>query len=252
MPAADRPFFDHVGLAVADVAASAGVWAILLGAEPTPLPGGGQRFQLDRGALELSPASRGGGPGRSLGLCLDGAAAAGETLDDPGGLAVRWRPVIGAAVLAPPAPTPFGKPDAAVVDTPVSPDRVHAIDHVVIRTNAPDRAIALWRDRLGLRLALDREFPRRGLRMLFFRSAGVTLEFVAPIAPTGTAGQDAIDGIAWQVADIAACRARLVASGLDVSEIRDGHKRGTRVATVRSAPDGLPTLLIEQAARVEG
>ena len=96
-----------------------------------------------------------------------------------------------------------------------------------------------------LHLALDRSFPSRGLRMLFFRSAGVTLEFVAPIDAAGPGGRDAIDGIAWQVQDLDACRARLEAAGLDVSAARDGFKPGTRVATLRSGTGGLPTLLIQ-------
>lgn len=247
MDSTGAPLFDHVRLATPGADAAAHEWATLLGAPPTPLSSGGARFQFDRGALEVVA----GAPTRSLGLCApDGARAA--AVRSPGGLEVRWTPVVAAVALggAAPAQSPgAGRDGGGARDTGVAPDRIHAIDHVVVRTAAPDRAVALWRDAFGLRLALDREFPARGLRMLFFRSAGVTLEFVAPLGARDESVDDEIDGIAWQVADIDACRARLVAAGADVSEVRPGFKPGTRVATVRSAPGGLPTLVIEPAAR---
>ena len=42
---------------------------------------------------------------------------------------------------------------------------------------------ALYGEQLGLRLALDKEFPERGMRLLFFRIAGVTVELER--APVG-------------------------------------------------------------------
>ena len=63
----------------------------------------------------------------------------------------------------------------------------------MVNTPDPDRAVRLWRDGLGVRLALDREFAQRGLRMLFFRSAGVTLEYVSLLGGKGE-GDDALDG----------------------------------------------------------
>jgi hypothetical protein len=55
--------------------------------------------------------------------------------------------------------------------------------------------------------------------------------------------------LSWRVADIDATRARLVADGLDVSEVRAGRKPGTRVMSVRSGTCGIHTLLLERAAR---
>jgi hypothetical protein len=71
--------------------------------------------------------------------------------------------------------------------------RVVGIDHIVIHSPNLDRALGLWRDRLGVRLALDRAFAGRGLRMLFFRSSGVTLSSSAlcpsiPTHPTVSSG----------------------------------------------------------------
>jgi catechol 2,3-dioxygenase-like lactoylglutathione lyase family enzyme len=137
--------------------------------------------------------------------------------------------------------------DPAAPPPPAPPAGVpHAIDHVVVQTPDPDRAIALWRDRLGVRLALDREFPKRRLRLLFFRSGGVTLEFSGALGAAGT-GSDSLWGLALRVADLAACRARLLDAGVEVSQVRPGQKTGTQVATVRSHDLGVPTLLIQPA-----
>ena len=79
-----------------------------------------------------------------------------------------------------------------------------AIDHVVVHTTAPERAIALWRDRMGLRLALDREFPARHLRLLFFRSGGITLEYASPLPARddAPAGDDRLHGVSYRVTDL--------------------------------------------------
>jgi hypothetical protein len=58
-------------------------------------------------------------------------------------------------------------------------------------------------------------------------------------------------GISWRVADADATRARLLAGGIDVSEIRAGRRPGTRVMTVKSGTCGVPTLLIEKSAKPE-
>jgi hypothetical protein len=60
---------------------------------------------------------------------------------------------------------------------------------------------------------------------------------------------DKLWGLSWRVADIEATRARLASSGVEVSEVRDGRKPGTRVATVRSSTCGIPTLLVERTVR---
>jgi catechol 2,3-dioxygenase-like lactoylglutathione lyase family enzyme len=123
---------------------------------------------------------------------------------------------------------------------------VTGVDHAVIMTGDPDAACVLYRDRLGLRLALDRTFEKRRVRLLFFRIAGVTVELAASLAATPDAGgRDRFWGISWRVANVDAARARLVASGFDVSEVRSGNKPGTRVCTVRRETHGVATLLIQ-------
>ncbi len=135
---------------------------------------------------------------------------------------------------------------------------VHALDHAVVRTPDPEAARALYGDGLGLRLALDREFPQWGARLLFFRVGDVTVELAAelverPTEPGGLGAEPAQDagdrlwGLSWRVRDADAARARLGASGFDVSEVRPGRRPGTRVLSVRHGTHGVPTLLLEPA-----
>lgn len=220
---------DSVQIGSSDLAAAVDQYALLLGVEPTPTSEYARRFQLQRGAIELEHGEAGL---HSLCFIPSEPCAAGHwprDLEAFHGLHVRVASFVEHATSPPPAP-----------------DAAEAIDHVVIHSPDPQRAVALWRDRLGLRLALDRGFPARGLRILFFRSNGMTLEFVSPLeAPTDTAGPDRLTGIAYRVGNLAACRDRLMRSGVDVSEVRAGQKPGTLVATVRSATAGVPTLLIQ-------
>jgi len=222
--------FDSVQLGTPDLLRAAARYADLLGIPAVEPRVDRVRFQLEHGAVELEPGEAGV---RSIRVALAGdAPPAGGDVGH--GLTVRFD-----------APEHPAKPPRAPADA------VTAIDHVVIHSPNLDRALRLWRDRLGVRLALDREFPGRGLRMLFFRSGGVTLEFVSPLAgaddPTAP---DLFFGIAYRVRDLAACVHRLTDVGFDVSEVRPGHKRGTSVATVRSDLDGTPTLLIDDPSRV--
>jgi hypothetical protein len=71
-----------------------------------------------------------------------------------------------------------------------------------------------------------------------------------PVAGADQA-HDRLWGLSWRVADIDATRARLLAAGIDVSEVRTGRKPGTRVVTVRGGTCGVQTLLLERTARGE-
>jgi catechol 2,3-dioxygenase-like lactoylglutathione lyase family enzyme len=117
------------------------------------------------------------------------------------------------------------------------------VDHLVLRTGDPEACIALFTSRLGIRLALDKLAPQWGGRMLFFRAGRLTLEVISAEETTRTA----FWGIAYQCADIEATVAQLQERGVSVTEIRDGRKPGTRVATVKSHCLGIPTLLLEPA-----
>jgi catechol 2,3-dioxygenase-like lactoylglutathione lyase family enzyme len=121
---------------------------------------------------------------------------------------------------------------------------VAALDHVVIRTPNPDRALAIYGARLGLDLRLDRSNESWGVRQLFFKAGDTVVEFGASLKiPVGD-GPDSFGGLAWRVTDPHAVHARLAAAGFDVSEVRAGRKAGTHVFTVRDAPAGVPTLML--------
>lgn len=139
---------------------------------------------------------------------------------------------------------------------------VHALDHVVLQTTDGDAVKALYGDGLGLRLALDKEFPDWGVRLMFFRVGGVTVEAAAVLSganaakvlPGGVAtdsGTDRLYGMSWRVPDLDAAHARLTAAGVNVSDIRTGRRPGTRVFTVRESTCGVPTLVlaVEPGAR---
>jgi len=202
-----------------DLAAAVAAYGLLLDVPGTPCTGGGVRFRLGRGSVDVVAGS----PGlRAVRFVSDAGDVPSLT---PHGIEVAVEPEDEAS--PPPEPAP-------------------AIDHVVVHTTDPARAIALWRDRPGFRLALDREFPERGLRLLFFRSGGITLEYASPLpAPAGQQGDDRLHGVSYRVPDLAARRERLLAAGVDVSEVRRGMRPGTTVATVRSGTAGVPTLLLQ-------
>ena len=123
---------------------------------------------------------------------------------------------------------------------------VHALDHAVVRTRHPAAARAFFGEGLGLRLALDREFPEWGARLLFFRVGDVSIEVASELgsAPAPDEG-DRLWGLSWRVGDAEAARTRLAAAGFDVSAVRPGRRPGTRVASVRDGTLGVPTLMIE-------
>lgn len=126
---------------------------------------------------------------------------------------------------------------------------VKELDHLVIQTPNPDRAVANYGGRLGLRLALDRSEPRWDTRFLFFRLGGLSLEIVQRLGETASpAESDHLWGLTWGTDDIEVCHHRLQYSGADLSPVRDGRKPGTRIFTLRDGNLGVPTLFIQQGA----
>ncbi|MCS5636502.1 MAG: VOC family protein [Myxococcota bacterium] len=143
-----------------------------------------------------------------------------------------------------PLALPVGEPGAVV----------ERVDHVVLMTREPDQAVTFYGEQLGIRLALDRTFEARGLRLLFFRLGGTTLEISAPVGDKAELGasetaaeNDRLWGVAYSVADAEAARSRMLEAGLKTSEMREGHKPGTRVFSVKENPLGVPTLVIQPA-----
>ncbi|EIC68517.1 VOC family protein [Mycobacteroides abscessus] len=116
------------------------------------------------------------------------------------------------------------------------------IDHLVLFSPNRDRIIATLCGRLGFDLRLDR-LQSWGVHQLFFRGAGLVVEVV--LRDDDPSGPDSLWGIAWRTADIEASHARLSGAGATLGDIRNGHKPGTRVVTVKDPALALPTILIE-------
>jgi catechol 2,3-dioxygenase-like lactoylglutathione lyase family enzyme len=134
---------------------------------------------------------------------------------------------------------------AAIAESPVV-----GLDHVVVSTEDPERAAALYGARLGLDMALDRTHQEWG-QLMFFRCGDLIVEVVKRPVAGGDKANDKLWGLSWRVADIEATRARLLAAGLKVSEARAGRKPGTRVMSLYSGTCGIHTLILERAAKSE-
>jgi len=127
---------------------------------------------------------------------------------------------------------------------------VIGLDHVVVATEDSERAAALYGARLGLDMALDRTHQDWG-QLMFFRCGDLIVEVVRRPVAGGDAARDRLWGLSWRVGDIDAARARLMAAGADVSEVRTGRKPGTRVMSVRSGTCGVQTLFLERTVRAQ-
>lgn len=138
---------------------------------------------------------------------------------------------------------------------PLSADAASAVsslDHVVVRTPNPERAIAFYAGRLGLDLRLDRSNPKWGARLLFFRCRDLVVEIAHDFKKGVSDEPDHLWGLSWRVPDIAAAHARLKAAGLDVTEPRDGRRPGSQVCSVKNGTAGVPTILIGGVGRWQG
>ena len=134
-----------------------------------------------------------------------------------------------------PAPSP------AIVD---EASAISALDHIVIRTPNPERAVAFYAGRLGLDLRLDRSNPDWGSRLLFFRCGDLVVEIAHDLKKGVSDGPDHLWGLSWRANDIARVHARLEAAGVDVSDVRNGRRPGTQVFSVNSHTEGVPTIVL--------
>lgn len=134
------------------------------------------------------------------------------------------------------------------VSASTSKTPIIGLDHIVVATQDPERAAALYGARLGLDLALDRSNPDWG-HLMFFHCGDLVVELVKRPHDQGDINRDVLWGMTWRVADIDATRERLLAAHVTVSEVRSGRKPGTRVASLRDGTLGIPTLLIEREER---
>lgn len=274
---------DHVVVAVKDIAAATRAMEALLGRGPswrTEASGGGadvMMFGLGDTALELMAPAGEGETGARLAAVIEkegeglsslvfatddmdrlhrrwaasGLApepvVAGESRDALSGATRNWRRTRttqshGVRVFAMQA-APNLRPAPALTESAVT-----GLDHVVIRTPDPDRALAFYGARLGLDLRMDRTFTDFGARLMFLRCGDLIVEIAHDLKAGRGEGPDRLWGLSWRVANADAAQARLEAAGLDVSPVRPGRKPGTRVFTVCDGTCQVPTLMVEPAA----
>ncbi|MEL6858795.1 MAG: VOC family protein [Pseudomonadota bacterium] len=142
------------------------------------------------------------------------------------------------------------QPKSPLAPRPAGPGAATALDHLVINTPNPERAVATYGARLGLRFALDRAAEQWNTRFLFFRVGGLTLEVIHRLGEDhAPEDSDSIWGLTWETDDLEAAHARLSAAGQDVSELRTGRKPGSKVFTVRDGTQNIPTLFIAHTPR---
>lgn len=275
---------DHVVVLVADIEAATATYQALFARAPSWRNGddGAERvmFTLDNVTVELMAPSRAGGTnadrirtvlreqGEGLAsLCFrtndiakmhrrlerltlkPEPVAEVESRDEVSGATLSWKRTR-AATSATRGVRMFFLELAS--ERPLSvrtiPAAITSMDHIVVSTSDPERAAALYGARLGLDMALDRSHPDWG-RLMFFRCGDLIVEVTHRPGKHSDAERDSLWGITWRVDNMDATRERLVAAGVDVSEVRNGRKPGTRVMTVKSGTGGIPTLLLERSPK---
>ncbi len=274
---------DHVVVLIEDLAAGAKAYELLLGRSPSwrSQSDGSETvlFTLDNMTLELmAPAGSSPSADRirevvkiwgeglaSICFRVDDIAKMHRRLDrvalkpDPiaevesrdlgSGATLRWKRTRAATDLTRGVRMFFlelAQPRPRSAATSAAP--ILGLDHVVVSTEDPERAAALFGARLGLDMALDRSHQEWG-QLMFFRCGDLIVEVVKRPVAGSDQTHDKLWGLSFRVADIDATRARLVAAGVGVSEVRAGRKPGTRVMSVRDGTCGVHTLLLERTAR---
>lgn len=246
---------DHIALTVGDVWAAAADFERVLGRKSMPsLPGQPSdlaRLSFDNMALHLVPAAAMAGvaetasPARLVFAAddLDKAAHRLARRSLPGTLSQGASRILDLDV-----DVTHGVPISLAQFEGSARSGEHAdiagLDHVVIRSPDPERAVALYGGRLGLDLRLDRTHPATGSRMLFFVCGGLVVEIVHDAKKGRGDGSDRFGGLAWRARDIDRAHARMTTEGIDVSEVRDGRRPGSQVFTIKSHVFGVPTLVI--------
>ncbi len=263
---------NHVSFAADDQAQAAADYELVLGRRPKVYSGDDgrtlYRFQLDNIAFEITRAVAGTAAGlQRVGFEVDDMAATARKFGRRGlgcetPIGERWRASeggmiertvtsistatthgIGIALVATARGDGAALPDAA--------EAVTAIDHLVIRSPNPERAIALYGGRLGLDFALDRTNADWGSRLLFFMCGGVRVEIGHSLAKGISDHPDQFSGLAWRVDDAAAAQKRLQGKGVQTSDAKKGRRPGSQVLTIRSNTCNVPTIFLSETPRHE-
>ena len=271
---------DRVTLAVRDLAAAEATYGAILGRIPswrgahTDQGAESLLYRLPNATLELRAASDAAARPDWLGPTGEGvielsfvvadASQAAQALRErglPAGDPLsgesrerRWRQLsipfsatsgLPIVLIEPMSPPLVPAPLRDGVDEVAAADGLHFL---VLLTRDGDAIRLLFGEQLGLRVALDRGGAKSPVRQLYFETGDAKLEVINPLDPAKAPKSDRYWGLAWDMRDVAAARERLARGGADVSEVRIGREPGTRVATVRGEPCGVPTLLVDGLA----
>ncbi len=260
---------NHVALAADDPERAAADYELVLGRKPQRYASDDgrtlYRFGLANIAFEITRAAPGGAGLQRVGFEVDDMAATARKFGRRGlgcetPVGERWQ--AGDGVMIERTVTPISRTtthgvgmalvatargDAVV--TPAAGQAVTAIDHLVIRSPNPERAIALYGGRLGLDFALDRTNPDWDARLLFFMCSGVRIEIGHSLAKGVSDQPDQFSGLAWRVDDAAMAQQRLQAAGVQTSDAKKGRRPGSQVLTVRSNTCNVPTILLSETPR---
>lgn len=258
----------HLAFAADDVEAARADYEIVLDRKPQALQAADgtklYRFQLTNVAFEISAADGRGEGLKSIGF---------EAVDIEGTVRKLGRRGLGVGAIAEQAFSAVGgsgmtrrlaeiSPASThgvgiiVVETLTRPDMgtlrsVSGLDHVVIRSPNPERAVALYGGRLGLDFALDRTNADWGSRLLFFVCGGVRVEIGHSLAKGVSDLPDSLWGVAWRVADCTETQARLQAAGVATSDGKSGRRPGSQVLTVRSHTRNVPTIVLSAVPKTD-
>jgi catechol 2,3-dioxygenase-like lactoylglutathione lyase family enzyme len=272
---------DHALIVCASIDDGEAAYSALLGRDPdwrSNDPGGAASiiFQLENTALEIMAPAGGGPLARRLHAMIDHDGpglkslifatedihvaralfdrrglkpqeiVASESVNHLGGKARYWSRVRlddaathGVRIFA----LQRHAPDPLMVK-PARDDAIVSLDHVVINTPNPERAVALYGGRLGLRLALDRSNPDWDMRLMFFRTGALTIELAHKLSAGVGHQPDRLWGLSWRVPDVEAAHARLESANFAITSVRAGRRPGTRVFSVRDGTINTPTLIL--------
>jgi catechol 2,3-dioxygenase-like lactoylglutathione lyase family enzyme/predicted enzyme related to lactoylglutathione lyase len=137
----------------------------------------------------------------------------------------------------------------AAASKATAPATVRRMDLVVVATDEPERAMALYGARLGLDLIFDRTDAKSKSRLMQFACGDMLIEIVHRPAESEARKPDRLWGIAWSIDDADAARERLLRAGRNVSDVKAGAKPGTRVFTLRDGTCNVPTLFVQHLSQ---
>jgi hypothetical protein len=131
----------------------------------------------------------------------------------------------------------------------MSGDSITGLDHVVIRSDSTEATAFLLAAQLGLDMRMDMSREEWDSRLSFFRCGDLIVEVFQSLSCDGDTAKDSFYGLSWRIPDADAVHVRLTGHGIDVSDIRQGRRPGTRVMSLRSHTAGVATLLLEHSSR---